>query len=90
MVAFEWILASPVLWVMRNVLVVRPPEHSKMLGDGRLGYTRVASQCVDGLFTLTGKHLENGPACGVRKSMKHVTGASRLHPSNHNRLAMDC
>ena len=47
-----------------------PLQHGEMLGDSRLGYSRIAGQCVDGLFALPGQFLEDGPAGRIGESRK--------------------
>src|SRR5208282_575874 len=48
-----------------------PLQHREVLGDSRLRYARIASQCVDGLFALPGQLLENGPARRIGESPEH-------------------
>lgn len=58
---------------------LRPLEHGKVLGDGRLRDTGKASQSVNGLFALPGKLLEDGPARGVGKCAEDVICTDLTH-----------
>ena len=58
---------------------LRPLQHSQVLGDGGLGHTCIASQCVDGLFALSSQLLEDGPARWIGEGAEHVVGINRLH-----------
>jgi len=42
-----------------------PLEHREVLGNSRLRYARIVSQCMDGLFALPGQLLKDGPAGGI-------------------------
>ena len=57
----------------------RPLEHSEVLGDGGLRDTGKASQCMNGLFALPGKLLEDGPARGVGERAEDVISAGSSH-----------
>src|SRR5262245_48024919 len=56
-----------------------PLEYGEVLGDGGLRDTGKPSQCVDGLFALPGKLLEDGPAGGVSECAKGVIGDGLSH-----------
>jgi hypothetical protein len=67
-----------------------PLQHRQMLGDSRLRYARIASQCVDRLFALPGQLLEDGSARRIGKSAEDVIGIGRLHTTNHSQTVMVC
>ena len=54
-------------------------QYRQVLGDGRLGYMRITSQCVDGLFTLPRQLLENSPARRIGESTEHWMGIGWFH-----------
>lgn len=66
-----------------------PLQHRQMLGDGRLRYARIVSQCVDGQFALPSQLLENGPASRIGESAEHGIDMGWLHTPNHNRTVMN-
>ena len=51
-----------------------PLQHSQMLGDGGLRDAGIASERVDGLFTLPGQLFEDGSAGGIGQGAEDVIG----------------
>src|SRR6202000_1376751 len=54
-------------------------QDGQVLGDGGLGYARIAGQGMDGLFALPCELLEEGAARRVGKGTKQRIGGSRRH-----------